>query len=617
MLALLRRPVTRFILTGTLLPPVAQAQDLSAPEAMLQYSRLPSVSEVDTPPPAVAQGPPANLRAGAFQRLVEQMWQVSPTFRKQCVRLAAASGLTITVQAESLRRRSDVRALTMMRRDKASLVRADINLLVVGDAVELIAHEIEHIIEQLDGIDERPDACGRHGSSGAVETCRAVDVGRRVAAEVREAHQVRLMSVRQRETLRGPAEPPGAHVSGNGRFVAFVSPARLLHDAPRGRNLYVLDLEGGELRLESLHASRADRHGGFTSPRLSADGNLVVFSATRMDEANVLALDVLTLHRPSGAVRALNVETATGSPGRHNRAPAVSADGSTVVFESTPIPRTPGDRPVTDIYLVRLHSGDVEHVSVSAEAGARQSGYVAPGRTPAVSADGRVVAFASTADLTCGPAAECDRQRSGGRRHSAIYARDTHVGTTVHISRSLRGGEPDGPSSWPAISADGRFIAFTSDASNLVARDGNGVSDVFVHDRLTGITELVSRRPDGRAGNGPSRFPAISGDGAIVAFQSLASDLICAKRCGPPDRDINLLWDVFLFDRWSGAMVRASADERGEWMAPSSAPSLDHAGRVVVFSSREPIDEHDTDNDDDLYVWMRPVRDHGTSGASP
>jgi hypothetical protein len=202
---------------------------------MLGHSRLASVGELGTPA-AFPQGPPASLRAGVFQPIVQEMWQASPAFRKQCARLAAASGLTVTVRAVS-QRRSGMRAFTTIRRQKASVVKADINLFDIAHAVELIAHEIEHIIEQLDGIHERPNPCARDGGSGALETCRAIQMGRRVADEVREAQRVHVISVRQRETLRGPADPPGAHVSSSGRFVAFVSAARLLHDAPPGRHL--------------------------------------------------------------------------------------------------------------------------------------------------------------------------------------------------------------------------------------------------------------------------------------------------------------------------------------------------------------------------------------------
>jgi hypothetical protein len=115
----------------------------------------------------------------------------------------------------------------------------------------------------------------------------------------------------------------------------------------------------------------------------------------------------------------------------------------------------------------------------------------------------------------------------------------------------------------------------------------------------------VSRRPDGKPGNGASRLPAISDDGQTVAFQSFASDLICPKDCSPIERDINMLLDVFVYNRASGVMVRASLEAPDEWMEASHAPSIDGAGRVLAFASRHPIGVEDMDNDDDLFVWLR------------
>ena len=66
-----------------------------------------------------------------------------------------------------------------------------------------------------------------------------------------------------------------------------------------------------------------------------------------------------------------------------------------------------------------------------------------------------------------------------------------------------------------------------------------------------------------------------------------------------------MLWDVFVFDRPTGSMVRASADDSGEWMESSRTPSIDASGRVIIFASRHPIDDGDVKNDDDLYVWIR------------
>ena len=167
--------------------------------------------------------------------------------------------------------------------------------------------------------------------------------------------------------------------------------------------------------------------------------------------------------------------------------------------------------------------------------------------TPAVSADGRFIAFTSTGDLTCSDTAV---QRFGwaGKPISNIYLRDTMEGVTTRITRSAGGGEPDGPSYWPSISADGQIVVFESKASNLVQGDrteARCLRSRHVH----GTTALVSHRPDGRSGNGASHRPAISGDGQTVAFQSIASDLLCAERCTAERRDINLLWDVFVYDR--------------------------------------------------------------------
>jgi Tol biopolymer transport system component len=175
----------------------------------------------------------------------------------------------------------------------------------------------------------------------------------------------------------------------------------------------------------------------------------------------------------------------------------------------------------------------------------------------------------------------------------------------VRVSRALNGGDANGASSWPSVSADGRFVAFTSDASNLVKGDNNGHADVFVHDTHTRMTTLLSQRPDGKPGNGASRYAVISGDGRAAAFQSLASDLICIRHCTGTDRDINLVWDVFVWRRGSRSLFRASADETGEWMEGSRRPMLDAAGRVLIFSSRHPIDDEDMRSDDDLFIHVR------------
>jgi hypothetical protein len=145
-------------------------------------------------------------------------------------------------------------------------------------------------------------------------------------------------------------------------------------------------------------------------------------------------------------------------------------------------------------------------------------------------------------------------------------------------------------------------VAFVSDATNLVPGDKNRLADVFLYDTSTGSTVLVSHGAKGGAANGASALPAISADGGVVAFQSDASDLVCARQCGAAVEDINLLPDVFLFDRATAAVTLISGDRTGGWMAPSVAPALDASGRVVTFTSRHPIDASDDRNDFDLFV---------------
>jgi len=119
---------------------------------------------------------------------------------------------------------------------------------------------------------------------------------------------------------------------------------------------------------------------------------------------------------------------------------------------------------------------------------------------------------------------------------------------------------------------------------------------------VDGSIALVSRAAKGGTANGASGSPAISADGRFIAFQSDASDMICVRRCEPPLEDVNLLADVFRFDRATGHTDWISALPSGGWAEESEAPQLDASGEVVVFTSRHPIDEHDTRHDFDLFV---------------
>jgi hypothetical protein len=117
-----------------------------------------------------------------------------------------------------------------------------------------------------------------------------------------------------------------------------------------------------------------------------------------------------------------------------------------------------------------------------------------------------------------------------------------------------------------------------------------------VHDRVDGSSVVVTRRA-----NAGSAAPRLSRDGRTVAFESLASDLLCERRCPDDTLDENVLPDVYLYERGSRTFRRASGARR-TWWAPSVAPAIDGRGQVVIFSSREPFGPEDVTADFDLFV---------------
>lgn len=363
-------------------------------------------------------------------------------------------------------------------------------------------------------------------------------------------------------------------------------------------DVYVRDLGTGALTLETARGGWAGSFHQFADPGLSADGRLLILRALPKGPYSVTGgrWRVVVLDRQTGEHRVVGFDP-DGADAKWDHASAVlSADGSTLGVQAS-VWEVDGGSGISGIHLVRLRTGEIEPVSVA-------GGGTLPAAssyTPAVNADGRYVAFVSTGDLTCG--ADCAEQERDGHGLADVYLRDTVARRTYRVSRRPGGGDPDGRSSWPSISADGRLVAFTSDASNLVADDTNGLPDVFVFDAHTGVIELVSHRPDGRASNGASQSAVISGDGRSVAFESTAPDLVCARRCAKADRDINLVSDVFLYDRTERRTTQASRDESGGWMEPSQEPALDHAGGVLIFTSRHPTGAGAGTDDRNLYVW--------------
>jgi RHS repeat-associated protein len=188
---------------------------------------------------------------------------------------------------------------------------------------------------------------------------------------------------------------------------------------------------------------------------------------------------------------------------------------------------------------------------------------------PSVSADGRYVAFESWATNLV-PGDTNDR--------GDIFVRDRGTGVTTRVSVTSSGGQSSWASYQPSISADGRFVAFESYSPTLVPGDANGTNDVFVHDRASGTTSLVSLAGGGAQGNGWSQEPAISGNGRYVAFRSGATNLVGG--------DTNNQDDVFVRDLHTGTTTRASIGNVGQEANYGSwEPAISENGRYVAFVS--------------------------------
>ncbi|MBL8857319.1 MAG: hypothetical protein JNL28_02285 [Planctomycetes bacterium] len=211
-----------------------------------------------------------------------------------------------------------------------------------------------------------------------------------------------------------------------------------------------------------------------------------------------------------------------------------------------------------------------------------------------LSRDGRFVAFASSAsNLVPGDTNNSDD----------IFVHDRVLQTTELITVDSNGIQADIQSNGPSISADGRFVLYSSWAHNLVPGDMNNTNDVFLRDRTLGTTVRISTGPSGVEGNGGSYFGVISRNGRFVTFLSSASNLV--------PNDTNDARDVFLFDRQTGVMELVSVSSTGvqgdNWAGGSAGgPQVSDDGRFVVFQSPATnLVPNDTNGVTDVFVRDR------------
>ncbi|MEA2507531.1 MAG: hypothetical protein QOH48_2149 [Actinomycetota bacterium] len=295
----------------------------------------------------------------------------------------------------------------------------------------------------------------------------------------------------------------------------------------------------------------------------------------------------------------------TGRQGNGNSyGPSISTNGRWVAFSSDATDLVPHDNNGwPDAFVRNLRNGHTQLVSVSSLG--KQGNDFSGG--PSISADGRRVVFTSLADnLVPG-----DNNDTDGNRVSDIFVRDLFTGTTTLVSVSSSGQQGNGPSYFGSISANGRWVAFTSQAKNLVPNDANGRQpDVFVHDLRSGATKLVSVSSSGDQPKAASfAFPhALSTDGHLVAFESQAGDLVPGDHNGQSD--------IFVHNLRTGKTSLVSVNSSGQAANGSSSYASMSAGgrRVAFYSSAENLVRGD--HDDQLDVFVRDLRTHTTKLVS-
>jgi WD40 repeat protein len=262
---------------------------------------------------------------------------------------------------------------------------------------------------------------------------------------------------------------------------------------------------------------------------LSDDGRFIAFSSFADDlvagDSNKV-MDVFVHDALTGAIERVSVDSSGVQGDRASANAAISADGRFVVFDSWATNLASGGAAGRE--QVYLHD---RTTSTTVMASVDSSGNPCNGfcLTPAISADGVVVAFASSGT---------NLVRGDMNRKLDVFVHDLASGLTERASVDSSGGEGNGDSQYPpALSKDGQFVSFASDATNLVGGDTNLATDVFVRDRAAGVTERVSVNSSGHQANGSSyaEFQSISSDGSIVAFRSTATNLVAGDLNGVQD----------------------------------------------------------------------------------
>jgi subtilisin family serine protease len=358
-------------------------------------------------------------------------------------------------------------------------------------------------------------------------------------------------------------------MSTNGQFVAFLSLATNLAPGVSGQyaQVYLHDRTARTTTLISRSSSGVPAAG--TEARISGNGRYVVFSSPAGNlvtgDNNNLS-DVFLFDRTTGQIELISKTPLSASGNAASDSPGISDDGRYVVFASDARNLINADgNAARDVFVRDRQTATTTRASVS-------SGEVAANYTsdlPSISGDGRYITFLSGADNLV-----------SGTYYPAyqLYLRDRVAGTTVLVSKSAGNVPGRGNSGYSSLSADGRYIAFDSAATNLVSSDTNLVQDVFLWDRVGLVMKRISVGNNGVQGDDASWLPFVTANGRYVHFMSFATTLY--------SQDNHYGSDIFAYDRLSAELSRLTYNHAGRASIDDSYVSTASAdGRLVAFDS--------------------------------
>jgi archaellum component FlaF (FlaF/FlaG flagellin family) len=369
--------------------------------------------------------------------------------------------------------------------------------------------------------------------------------------------------------VQGNGDSDLPSISGDGRYVAFQSYATNLvpGDTNGNPDIFVRDRQLNTTVRVNVSSAGKQANDVSGSPRISADGRFVAFSSAAgnlVPNDTNFSYDVFVHDLQTKATTRVSLSN-TGAEGEQGSGSNldISGDGRYVVFESSAENLVTGDHNSrTDIFVRDRTANTTTRVSLSnTGAQANNDCY-----EPRITSDGRYVVFRTIAsNLVTGDT----------NAKNDVFVRDRQSNTTTRVSVASNGGRINGDAVTPAISNDGRFVAYESNATNIVAGDTNGVHDIFVRDLKLNTTTRASLANDGIPTDNSCFAPSMSGNAQFIAFESISGNLV--------PNDTGGFSDVFVRDR--GTPPPAAADGMEDANGGNSSDvSQDLAGEEAGFA---------------------------------